>query len=337
MPPEHSDTRPLHGGDISAARRRFPNATLPWIDLSTGINPIPYPVGVIAPDAWARLPEPSAQAALESAARAAYGVTSTASVVAAPGTQALLQWLPKIVPARRVGVLGFTYAEHEKCWLDAGAEVSTVDTPDELTAFDAGVVVNPNNPDGRIVPPDILVTIAEQLARRDGLLIIDEAFMDVRDRRDSVAPILPPAGAVVLRSFGKIYGLAGLRLGFVAASPQLGARLRGALGPWPVGGPAIEIGCRALGDAAWLDATRTRLREAAERLDQLLRSAGFGIAGGTALFRLASHPEAARWFEQLAGAGILTRPFHSRPGWLRFGLPGEAAQWERLEAALRSR
>jgi cobalamin biosynthetic protein CobC len=337
MLPQRPDELRHHGGNIGAARLRFPNAPLPWIDLSTGINPVAYPVGDVAPDAWTRLPDPAAQEALEAAARTAYDAGAESTVVAAPGTQALLQWLPRVVPAQRVGILGFTYGEHEKCWRDAGADVVTVDTAAELASFDVGVVVNPNNPDGRLVPPEVLLTTAQSMLSSNGMLIVAEAFMDTLGLGDSLAPRLPHAGAVVLRSFGKTYGLAGLRLGFAVAPPRLAASLRAALGPWAVCGPAVAIGQRALLDTVWLRKATLRLRADADRLDGLLRSRGFTVVGGTPLFRLASHAEAGKWFGHLAQAGILTRPFGGRPDWLRFGLPGGRAEWERLEAALESR
>jgi cobalamin biosynthesis protein CobC len=323
-----------HGGNINTARRLFPDAPEPWIDLSTGINPVPYPVGAIPPSAWTRLPAPAELAELEAAAHAAYGAEPPTGIAAAPGTQALIQWLPRIFPARRVGILGFTYKEHETSWRATGAEVTAVSTLPELAAFDAGVVVNPNNPDGRIVAPTDMAHIAGTLARRGGRLIVDEAFIDVFGRYSSLIPRLPPAGAIVLRSFGKAYGLAGLRLGFAAGSSEDCARLRDAIGPWAVSGPAIEIGRRALADEAWLADAVARLRQEADRLDRLLRSAGCDIAGGTPLFRLAQHDAAPALFEQLCRAGILARPFQARPGLLRFGIPHAPAEWTRLEAAL---
>jgi cobalamin biosynthetic protein CobC len=323
-----------HGGNINAAKCLFPNAPEPWIDLSTGINPEPYPVGTIPASAWSRLPQPAELAALAAAARAAYGAKPGIGVVAAPGTQALIQWLPRIFPARRVGVLGFTYHEHEASWLAAGADVVTVAALADLAAFDVAVVVNPNNPDGRLLTPAELTAIAGMLARRGGRLIVDEAFMDVMGRQDSLVPHLPEAGAVVLRSFGKVYGLAGLRLGFAAASAEDCRRLREAIGPWAVSGPAIEIGRRALMDERWLAETVARLQDEANRLDRLLRSAGFDVLGGTPLFRLARHDEAAAWFGRLCQAGILTRPFRAKPDWLRFGVPHGQAEWQRLQAVV---
>jgi cobalamin biosynthetic protein CobC len=332
---EHPDELRYHGGNIDAARRRFPDAPLPWLDLSTGINPIQYPFSDVALDAWTRLPEAAALTALEEAARSAYCANPATAIVAAPGTQALMQWLPRVAPARRVGILGFTYGEHEKTWRAAGAAVTIVATPGELTAFDVGVVVNPNNPDGRIVAAETLAATADAMAGRGGLLIIDEAFMDTLDPRCSMMHHLPHTAALVLRSFGKIYGLAGLRLGFAATAPDLAASLRGAIGPWAVCGPAIAIGQQALADTAWRDATLRRLARDASRLDALLQSAGFVVAGGTSLFRLATHSAAAWWFDRLAGFGILTRPFAANPTWLRVGIPGPARAWDRLETALR--
>jgi cobalamin biosynthetic protein CobC len=324
-----------HGGNINAARRLFPNAPQPWIDLSTGINPEPYPIGTIAPCAWTRLPEPSDQAALEAAARAAYRADPSTGIVAASGTQALIQWLPRIFPARHVGILGDTYGEHERSWREAGANVTKIGELSALTAFDAAVVVNPNNPDGRILPPHLLAEAGWSMSRRGGLLVVDEAFMDVVGAQNSLVPRLPKAGALVLRSFGKTYGLAGLRLGFAIASAEATRMLRAAIGPWAVSGPAIEVGRRALMDASWLTGTVSRLSNDAARLDTLFRSAGFEVVGGTPLFRLVKHPDASLWFEHLAERGILTRPFNANLHWLRLGIP-TAPEWERLEAALQS-
>jgi cobalamin biosynthetic protein CobC len=332
---EVADTPWYHGGNLNAARRLFPGAPEPWIDLSTGINPIPYPVGDIPQTAWTRLPEPSDLTALEAAARAAYGAGPAAAIVPAPGTQAIIQWLPYLFPARRVGILGLTYGEHAQCWRAGGADIIAAHGLADFEGCDAGVIVNPNNPDGRLIPPDELAALAENFAKRGRLLVVDEAFMDVIRPAASLIPALPDR-TIILRSFGKTYGLAGLRLGFAVASPGIGDILRRALGPWAVSGPAIAIGRAALGDKTWLAETARRLAEESQRLDALLARAGFAIAGGTPLFRLAERPDAGAWFDRLARAGILTRPFPARPSALRFGIPCNLSGWERLEMALLS-
>jgi cobalamin biosynthetic protein CobC len=325
-----------HGGNLGAARRLFPNAPTPWIDLSTGVNPQAYPLPPLASGDWARLPEPEPVAALEAEAARRYGADA-GQTIAASGTQAVIQLLARLRPARRVAILGFTYRGHERAWAAAGAKVETVENIADLAAADVAIVVNPNNPDGRLTDRARLAEIHAEIAARGGILVVDEAFMDLNARDDSLAPILPGKSAIILRSFGKTYGLAGLRLGFAIASQDIAGTLRDGLGPWPVSGPAIAVGRVALADDAWLEQAGLRLARDAGRLDRLLVERGFESSGGTTLFRLARHPRAADVFVDLMRCGILVRPFSAFPDRLRFGLPGDAEAWRRLEAALQSR
>ena len=299
----------LHGGGLRAAEARFGRPTEGWLDLSTGISPWAYPMVRLPAAAWRRLPEPEEIAALETAAATAYGVGDPAAVVAAPGAQALIQWLPRLRPQGRVAAVGFTYGEHAHCWRAAGHAVTVVDRLDGAQAYDVAVLVNPNNPDGRIVAPAALLAAADAMARRGGLLVVDEAFADAVPAA-SVATAAGRPGLCVLRSFGKMYGLAGLRLGFALTSPELASALRAALGPWAVGGPAVAVGAAALADRVWRDRMVARLA---------------AVEGG-----------AAALHGHLARAGILTRAFPERPDWLRFGIPGGRAAEVRLAAALRS-
>ena len=322
----------IHGGSLAVGKRAYPDAREPWIDLSTGINPVPYPVGDFPPHAFTRLPEPDDLAALEKAAAAAYGTHSPSSVVAAPGTQCLINLIPRLFQNRHVRIVGPTYAEHGRAWAAAGSQVAPVATIDDVGNAAAVILCNPNNPDGRTVRPDRLRDLAAKLAGRGGLLLVDEAFADLEDGI-SMAPDVPSPGLVVLRSFGKTYGLAGIRLGFALAPPAACAAIREALGPWPVSGAAIAVGRRALADAAWRDTARRRLDVSCERLDGLLAKAGLIHVGGTRLFRLALG-DARFWFDRLGKAGILARRFADHPEWLRFGLPGHETEWQRLEHAL---
>jgi cobalamin biosynthetic protein CobC len=324
-----------HGGDLDAARRAYPTAPEPWIDLSTGINPCPYPLPDLPPEIWQRLPQRAAEEELLAAATLAYGAADPAMVVAAPGTQALIQLLPLFRPASRIAILGPTYSEHAICWRRAGHCVEVVTNLATATAADVVVVVNPNNPTGHVMCRTELTQLAGRLEPRGGLLVVDEAFGDVLEHGQSLVPVLPPT-ALVLRSFGKTYGLAGLRLGFAIAPIPLAVRIKAMLGPWAVSGPAISIGRRALLDSAWLSATRVRLAADATRLDALLAGCGLTIIGGTPLFRLAEHPAALRVGEALHRQGIHVRRFADHATWLRFGLPGSASAWSRLTTSLRS-
>ncbi|MBP2298380.1 threonine-phosphate decarboxylase CobD [Azospirillum picis] len=335
--PDAARQTPLHGGDLGAARAAFPHAPEPWLDLSTGINPWSYPLPPLSADAWTRLPGQDAEAALLASAGDCYRAPSPGVMAAAPGSQALIQILPRLRPPGRVAVLGPTYAEHARCWTLAGHEVVMVDgigTDDGPGDADVVVVVNPNNPDGRTLAPSRLLALADSLAARGGWLVVDEAFADMRPE-DSLASVAGRPGLVVLRSFGKFFGLAGLRLGIALAPRAVAAALREAVGPWAVSGPGLTIAAAALADRSWILAMRSRLSQAAADLDRLLEAAGLRVVGGTDLFRLVEDPRAPMIFRQLGAAGILVRRFEHRPDWLRFGLPGEDGEWQRLRVALR--
>lgn len=326
-----------HGGDLGRARALFPAAPEPWIDLSTGINPIPYPLPALPLSLWQRLPAADDEAALLAAARNAYRVPSKVGIAAAPGTQILIDLLPRVVPdlirAGPVAVLGPTYAEHALAWRKMGATVVEADTLAQADDAATVVVVNPNNPDGRLLPQEDLTVLAARCAARGGLLVVDEAFCDFTPEA-SLIPALPPA-TLVLRSFGKTYGLAGVRLGFAIGEADLVSALRDAMGPWAVAGPALSIGAQALADAAWLAQAGAARTSDAARLDAVLAPLG-EIIGGTALFRLLATPAALALFAHLGAHGLYVRRFQADPTRLRFGLPGDATGWARLEAALAS-
>lgn len=333
MPASMAEAGLEHGGRLGAARARFPGAPEPFIDLSTGINPVPWPVPPLPPAAWTRLPEPEAEAALRAAAAAAYGAASPEMVAAAPGTQLLIQLLPRLFPLPRLAILGPTYAEHAACWRAAGTVVDEVENLAALAQAPAALLCNPNNPDGRRLPPKEIRALADGVASRGGLLLVDEAFADLEPDMQGAAALLPHPALILLRSFGKSYGLAGLRLGFALAAPARAAAVRAALGPWAVSGPALAIGTAALADAPWRQGAAARLALDCARLDALLSGAGLRVLGGTLLFRLAEG-EAGPWYDRLGRQGILVRPFSARPRWLRFGLPPDEAAWARLERAL---
>ena len=302
--------------------------------MSTGINPHSYPLPQLPPDIFARLPETAALERLAATAAHAYGASAPDQVAAAPGTQILLAPVFALVPAGRAAVLGPTYAEHARVATLAGHQTAAVTDVDGLRAADLTIVVNPNNPDGRIVSKGALLALAEEKRRRRGLLVVDEAFADVGPAGLSLGAEVGRGPIVVLRSFGKFHGLAGLRLGFALAAPELAARLRAGLGPWAVSGPAIAAGQAALSDPAWATAMRRILARDAARLDEMLAAAKLDLMGGTSLFRLVRSEAAAALFARLGAAGLLVRRFEEQPTWLRFGLPGEEAAWRRLAAAL---
>ncbi len=324
----------LHGGDLDAARNLFPGAPEPFLDLSTGINPHPYPIPPLAPEIFSRLPAPADLRRLTERAAAAYDAPSAACVVVAPGSQVLVTLAARLLLPGRAVILGPTYAEHARAAAAAEHEATTVGALEPLGDADLAIAVNPNNPDGRILSRDELLAIAERQRSHDGLLIVDEAFMDAGPRGESLSAQVEAANVVVLRSFGKFFGLAGLRLSFALASPPLAAQLAAALGPWPVSGEALAIGTTALSDQPWIDATRLSLAAAAARLDALAWRGRPRNRRRRVPVPLGPQRQAAELFDRLGRAGILVRRFPERPDLLRFGLPGAEQEWQRLEAAL---
>lgn len=308
-----------HGGGVDAAAIKFGGDRSQWIDLSTGINPVPYPIGVIDPNAWTALPDSAAQSALINAARRFWEVPEQAAVLATPGASAPIAMIPRLRPAGQVHIAAPTYNEHAAAFAAAGWKMAQ-----HRQDADAQVIVHPNNPDGR------LFTASDLHAP---MRIIDESFADVIPDASLISQSTI-TGTLVLKSFGKFWGLAGLRLGFVIGDPVLVDQLATMLGPWPVAGPALQIGARALNDPAWADETRARLGQDTTRLDALLTDAGAKPLGGTTLFRLYDVGDASAWQNRLARHHIWSRVFPYNARWLRLGLPA-TDHWSRLEAALR--
>ena len=316
-----------HGGNLDVAVARFGGRAEDWIDLSTGINRRAYPIGELTERHFAALPSRKEIAALHDAARQAYA--TSAPVLALAGVQTAIQLLPRISHPGRARILGPTYNEYAPVLSAAGWQTEEVGDLDALAGADLAVVVNPNNPDGR--HHDAIALLALRLLVNR--LVIDESFADaVPDL--SLASEAGREGLLILRSFGKFYGLAGLRLGFVLAPQADVATLAAMAGPWPVSGPAIAVGRRALLDRDWASATRMRLARDSLRLDALACAAGWTTVGGTPLFRLYDVGDANAAQEGLARAKIWSRIFERHPGWLRLGLPSNESEWTRLAEVL---
>lgn len=314
-----------HGGNIDGAIARFGGSD--WIDLSTGINRVPYPVPALLSEDWTMLPTHSAKQALLDVAARAYACD--APMLAVAGAQAAIQMIPRLAKPGRARVLGPTYNEHAAALRAAGWKVEQVSQFGQLAGADLAVVVNPNNPDGRSYPPADLLALAAQVGR----LVVDESFADAQPAL-SLAPQAGQTGLLVLRSFGKFYGLAGVRLGFVIGCADDIAALREMSGPWPVNGAALRIGAAALADSAWAAATVARLRAEVAQADALALAAGWTLVGGCELFRTYETPDAETAQNRLAKARIWSRIFPYSNRWLRLGLPGSTDEWARLTRAL---
>ena len=322
-----------HGGRLRAAAAHYGIPPAAWLDLSTGINPHPWPVPPLPASLWQRLPEEND--GLEAAAASAYG---NAGLLPVAGSQAAIQLLPALLPRAAFACLSPLYAEHPHCWQKAGHRVRLIEgslSRAVAAATPYVLLCNPNNPTATAHTRAAVLDAAGELNRRGGWLIVDEAFIDATPD-DSVADLAGTPAAprlIVLRSLGKFFGLAGARVGFVLAAPELLQRMRTELGPWTVSGPARRVARLALADLDWQRTARHRLLAAGKRLHGLL--AAHGEVRATALFATLRRADSAQLHDHLARRGILTRLF-AEHGLLRFGLPGSENDWQRLRAALQS-
>ena len=326
-----------HGGNITLAKARYGGETEDWLDLSTGINPHAWGGGhyddLIVENDWMRLPDTASGEALIAAARTAYEAPQALTIAAAPGTQAALSVLARLAPEGDAAIVSPTYSGHLDAWHAAGRSLRTVACLEDAARASTVILVNPNNPDGRLVAPETLLQFARDLGARGGLLIVDEAFADATPEA-SLLPLLDTEPVAVLRSFGKFFGLAGLRLGFVVAQTPFGKAIEANLGSWAVSGPALAIGTAALRDLDWQKAMRERLACERDALDDVLRAHGLEVLGGTSLFRLVRNDDAAALHAALARRHIWTRRFQEHPTWLRIGLPGAPSARDRLAESL---
>ncbi len=336
----------FHGGDLSKAAELLgePTAEGDWLDLSTGINLQAYPVPNIDQGLWQSLPDQHLLSKCLEQARDYYSVPSTAAIAVVGGSQMAIQLLPHLFTRTDVTIVGPTYSEHFASWNRAGHHVirhdslppaiSTVNRQDDSELISSiCVLVNPNNPDGRLISHPELENFLSNSHPQNDWLIIDEAFMDLKPEWSAV-DLTAESNSIVLKSFGKFFGLAGLRLGFVIGPPPIINKLLSLTGPWPVNGPALKISAIALGDRSWQDAMRKTLINCSHLLDRLLRDYDLNIAGGTNLFRLIETDRAEKLFLHLLQHKIYTRRFNRFPTWLRLGVPHLASQFSRLENGL---
>ena len=321
-----------HGGDLHRAINSFGGHRSQWIDMSTGINPHSYPLPRMDTGLWTALPDLHLRQAADAAAAVAYQTTQ--AILSVAGAQQAIQHYPalfaKQTAGRQARLIHPSYNEHENQLIQQSWQVQRVREIKQLAGADIAVVVNPNNPNGQYTQPEKLLSLSNKV----GFLVIDESFCDSLPHL-SVCPHLSSQhdNVLVLRSFGKFYGLAGMRLGFVIGAKDHLDNLDKMIGSWAVSGPALAVGQAALLDHSWAKKTTSRLTTEAKQLDNLVLQAGWKIVGGTSLFRLYQMPNAVDWQDQLARHRIWTRTFSYNDTWLRIGLPPKCG-WSRLKKAL---
>jgi len=325
-----------HGGDPTLAGQLYGISGRNWLDLSTGVNPWPWPhaADLAGKSRMDRFPGGQAIADLIAAAKTAYGASQAVATCALPGTEILIHLMPFLIPGSTV-LAETTYRSYDQAWRSAGGQLPVI-RADEIGDLDAAtsvLLVNPGNPDGKVFAKDVLMALVKSRTN-DAVVVVDEAYGEAEHGLSIVPDLAPDNPVLVLKSFGKFFGLPGLRLGFAFGNRRIVEQCADLLGDWPISAPAVDIGTAALADTAWQIDIRRRLAEQSAALDTALAAAGFNIVGGTRLFRLVACDDAAGVHEGLARRGIWTRFFAEKPQWLRIGLPYDEQAMQKLASAL---
>lgn len=325
-----------HGGDSDRAADAYGLKPGKMLDLSTGISPCAYPAQTIEAAHWNRLPTMAQFDACLAAARCAYGVPDGLAMLAGAGSQMLLQLIPGLVTVPgSVSIPQPSYGEHAPAWRAAGHRVVSGQELD--FTCNSAVIVAPNNPTGAFDPAQIMDG-ARALAGAGGMLVVDGAFVPPVAADPTGARLLQQLAdqphVIHLRSFGKFFGMAGLRLGFAIGAPEVIDRFQGLVGPWAVNSAALTIAARALGDVDWQTNHAVFLGRQAARLRRMLTARGLRILGGTDLFLTVQDDRAAALHRHLAQSAIWTRRFSQWPTFLRVGVPADGAAFDRLDDSL---
>jgi cobalamin biosynthetic protein CobC len=322
-----------HGGNLAKAIEIFGGHPSEWMDISTGISPFSAPLPQFDLDVWRRLPESRSVVELEALVQDFYGASLSCRAVA--GSQFVINLLPKILTGK-VGIVEPCYGEYANAFAKDGLEYVSLKTIEDCAGVTSVILANPNNPDGCICSSEALLQLAKVLGERGGYLVVDEAFADAEPNVSLLGQLETIDNIIVLRSFGKFFGLAGLRLGFVFASEKVLAKLDVYRGPWSVTGPAIAVAQSVLKTPNISQVLTKRIHHRCREMEQAFVEAKADIIGGTSLFFLIQHKDADSLHHHLQTKHILSRKFDYNTTWLRLGLTQNSDEDKRLSEALLS-
>jgi len=322
----NKDLNIQHGGDIDLAIKKYGGEREDWIDLSTGINGASYPWQESINVQLRNLPSNKILMQLEKVAARAYKIAESADTAAVSGAQQIINLLPLCLKScNSVAILGPTYNEYEKAFKRSGTKTKTVSETSKLSCSDIAIIVNPNNPTGKVIADETLAGLSKKVR----ILILDESFKMFSSRRT-----LNFSNIIQINSLGKFFGLAGVRLGFVSGPSEFIKTVKEMLGPWPVSSLAAEIGIVALNDKVWISEMEKILVTESNALHEVCNSRNWELVGRTSLFHTYATSSCLEVEKQFAAHGIWVRTFDYSKTWVRLGIPTSENAWTRVKQAL---
>ncbi len=267
-------------------------------------------------------------------------------VTPAHGAQALISSIAHVFigPGTPVVVPNLTYGLYATVSAAAGGSVTRVppaglaidlDAVAEAATATAARVVwicDPNNPTGTLIEPAAWAAFLDRLPA-DCIAVADEAYMDFADpalRADRPRDVLAGRAVIVIRSFSKIYGLAGLRLGYAISDPEVARLLDLVQEPFNVNRAALAAGLAGVSDAGFVAHRRSQVAAARELLSSELEAAGLRVYPSQSNFVLVELGAD----DEVVGDALMRRGILIRGG-REFGLPGFARVTVAPEAVMR--
>jgi len=333
----------IHGGQLSKVAKQFGIPEQEWLDLSTGIAPFSYAIPAISEKIWQDLPTIS-----PSLIRAAQQYYQAKFCWPVAGSQQLIEKLPSLWNDKNSAIESgkkqhaylpkVGYKEHQRAWSLAGYQIHFYQDalPDNIEKNSIVVVINPNNPLTDTFSIQQLTQLKAHCQQQKALLIIDEAFADIFPSEFSFVPHLTNYNEnnndsandnenesddlIVLRSFGKFFGLAGIRIGFACTTEIWRDIIKESIGPWSINGPALFIAEQALQDTQWQIEQSLRLEKYSKKLQELLKlHLPNASIKANALFITVFLDNAASVYEKLCQQGVYVRLTDEQNA-LRFGV-----------------
>lgn len=329
-----------HGGNLRQVAKKYGYPIEQWLDLSTGINPSGFKPAPLSDACWQRLPEND-----DGLIEAALNYYGQSNFVLTPGSQWMIQNLPAIketlVGPEQIDIGPVLlpkqgYQEHRLAWQESGFDIEYYEaqpTISQLNHCSVCVVIQPNNPTGQCYDQSQLNDWLAILKDNEAWLVVDEAFVDCTPDK-SMLDRSGEEGLIVLRSIGKFFGLAGIRIGCIFAWTALLEKVNAAMGPWAISHPSREVAIQAFHNINWQRYAIEKCHDQSKKLRDVLIKYFQIKPTGTALFQTVYLDRSEEIFEHLCQHKILVRLLDCQTG-LRFGLPPDRPEcWQKLEQAL---
>ena len=318
----------VHGGDWMSYRERFGRDAL---DFSANVSPLGLPEGVAQAirDALPladRYPDPLCRT-LRAALSRAEGVPQE-HILCGNGAADLIFRLVWAVKPHKALVTAPTFAEYASALDTVGCEVkrffldetndfaptdALVDAVDE--SIDMVFLCQPNNPTGQLASPELVKKLLRRCGECRTILAVDECFLDFLPDADgwTAKPLLESGNLVILKAFTKLYGMAGVRLGYCLCGDEtLLEKMQTAGQPWAVSSLAQAAGVAALKETAYVDEVRALIARQRPVLTAGLRALGLRVIDGKANYLLFRAP--ADLNERLRPLGTQVRSCANYPG-----------------------